>query len=58
MTREEIREGIRRGIKNDHIFLSDEKVYLDECSEDILIYLHSQGLRLPNGEALIDETNE
>ena len=54
-TREEIREWIRRIIKNDYVFLPDEKVYLDECSEDILIYLHSQGLRLPNGEPLIKE---
>ncbi len=44
MTKEGIREGIRRIISNDCVFLNDEKVYLDECSEDILIYLHSQGL--------------
>ena len=41
-----------------------ETVYTDEENrprgyvDEILGYLHSQGLRLPDGEALIDETNE
>jgi len=34
----------------------------DPCAEcrthRMLIYLHSQGLRLSNGEALVDETNK
>ncbi len=29
----------------------------ETCLQSIIQYLHSQGVRLPNGEALIDERN-
>jgi len=65
MTREEIREGIARMVcclnpqecgtcKK----CPDEWEDVAEQVDEILSYLHSQGLRLPNGEALIDETNK
>ena len=54
---EEIREGIAK--KCETIWYSHDTAGSWELmATRILKYLHSQGLRLPNGEALIDETNE
>ena len=67
---EEIREGVADIVwKQVMVLLGGDSEVLEEidtskfaygkiAAKKILTYLHSQGLRLPNGEALIDETNE
>ncbi len=61
-TREEIREGLKAAMKTCPDKRACSTSIWSECwdcvTDGILDYLHSQGLRLPNGEALIDETNE
>lgn len=63
---EEIREGmaIRLDYNCEGCTLPDTISCTHPCKQQYMIadeqrsYLHSQGLRLPNGEALIDETNK
>jgi len=57
---EEIREGLISKVKSIRAWAtrSDDPLSVEGDVDDILNTLHSQGLRLPNGETLIDETNE
>lgn len=58
---EEIGEGVARviyGANQSIVFDAPPHKSVIEVVGEILSYLHSQGLRLPNGEALIDETNK
>lgn len=60
---DEIREGIAMGLIHHNAY---EWAALDKTkqlsalakADRIINYLHSQGLRFPNGEALIDETDK
>lgn len=51
---EKIDWGLRKLIRE--LTNEDGTMYLLNASQKIRRYLHSQGLRLPNGEALIEET--
>ena len=57
-TKEEIREGINQYLTKRFICDIDGEVPSDEClheADALLAFLHSQGVKLSNGESLIEE---
>ena len=58
-TRDVIKEGIYKILIDQNCYTDLQRLEWEKKVPDIILtYLHSQGLRLSNGEALIDETND